>query len=86
MPIPVLPESYGLSASVWADAAYIAGVGGAGLAIDPLSTDNPLKASVGASIIWHSPFGPLRGDFAYVLSKATKDRTQLFQLTLQTLL
>ena len=31
-------------------------------------------------------FGPLRGDFAYVLSKATRDRTQLFQLTLQTLL
>lgn len=85
-PIPFLPESYGLSAAVWGDVGYIAGVGGSGLAIDPLSVDQPLKAAVGASIIWHSPFGPLRGDFAYVISKATKDRTQLFQLTLQTLL
>lgn len=87
MPIPILPESYGLSAAVWGDVAYVTGIGGgAGLVIDPLSVDQPLKASVGASIIWHSPFGPLRGDFAYVLSKATNDRTQLFQLTLQTLL
>ena len=86
MPVPILPESYGLSVAAWGDVAYIGGVGGAGLAIDPLSVDQSLKASVGASIIWHSPFGPLRGDFAYVISKATKDRTQLFQLTLQTLL
>ena len=33
-----------------------------------------------------SPFGPLRGDFGYVLSKATSDQPQVFQLTLQTLL
>ncbi|HEY9011460.1 MAG TPA: outer membrane protein assembly factor BamA [Devosia sp.] len=85
-PIPVLPENYGLSAAVWADAGYVGGVGGNGLAIDPASVDNPLKASVGASIIWNSPFGPLRGDVGYVLSKATSDRTQIFQLTLQSLL
>lgn len=84
-PVPFLPESYGLALAVWADAAYVGGAGAAG-PIDPLSTDNPLKASVGASIIWDGPFGPLRGDFAYVLSKATNDRTQVFQLTLQTLL
>jgi len=87
-PVPFLPESYGLSVAAFADAAVISGAGAipGGLSIDPASTDNPLKASVGASIIWDSPFGPLRGDFAYVLSKATADRTQLFQLTLQTLL
>jgi outer membrane protein insertion porin family len=54
--------------------------------LDPGSVDNPLKASVGASIIWDSPFGPLRGDFGYALSKATSDRPQVFQITLQTLL
>jgi outer membrane protein insertion porin family len=37
-------------------------------------------------VIWDSPFGPLRGDFAYVLNKATDDKTQVFSLTLQNLL
>ena len=57
-----------------------------GATVDTDSTDNPFKASVGASLIWDSPFGPLRGDFGYVLSKATGDRSQVFQLTLQSLL
>jgi outer membrane protein insertion porin family len=88
-PIPMLPPNYGLSGAVWADTAYINGVPATGtgaLALDPGSVDNPFKASVGASIIWNSPFGPLRGDFGYVLSKASSDRPQVFQLTLQTLL
>ncbi len=84
-PIPMLPETYGLSGSVWADAAVVGGQGASG-ALDPTSINQPLKSSVGASIIWDSPFGPLRGDFAYVLSKATDDKTQMFALTLQTLL
>ena len=50
------------------------------------SVDNNLKASVGASLIWDSPFGPLRGDFAYVINKATVDRTQVFQLSIQNFL
>lgn len=88
-PIPIVPESYGLDGAVWADAAWIDGVNTPSLGtgtLDAGSVDNPLKASVGASIIWDSPFGPLRGDFGYVLSKATSDRTQVFQITLQTLL
>ena len=35
-----------------------------------------------ASLIWDSPFGPLRGDVAHVLNKATDDRTQVFQFTI----
>jgi len=86
-PVPVLPENYGLSAAIWADAGYIGGeADNNGALITADSTDNPFKASVGASLIWDSPFGPLRGDFGYVLSKATADRTQVFQLTLQSLL
>jgi outer membrane protein insertion porin family len=84
-PIPVLPESYGLRGAIWADAAWIGGVAG-GFAATATSTDQPFKSSVGASIIWDSPFGPLRGDFGYVLSKATDDKTQIFQLTIQNLL
>jgi outer membrane protein insertion porin family len=37
------------------------------------------RVSVGGSIIWDSPFGPLRFDFAYPLLKQPYDRTQFFQ-------
>lgn len=41
--------------------------------------DSPaVRASVGASLIWDSPFGPLRFDFAYPLLKQSYDRTQFF--------
>jgi outer membrane protein insertion porin family len=41
--------------------------------------DTPaVRASAGASIIWDSPFGPLRFDFAYAFLKQSYDRTQFF--------
>lgn len=86
-PIPALPESYGLSGALWADAAWIDGLPGTGTgALDPASQDTPLRTSIGASLIWDSPFGPLRGDVSHVINKSTADRTQVFQITLQTLL
>ena len=88
-PIPGLPESYGLSGAVWADAAWIgdgSSIGTGTSAIATTSNDQPWRTSVGASLIWDSPFGPLRGDFAHVLNKSTDDRTQMFQFTISTLL
>jgi len=84
-PIPMLPETYGVRGSVWADAALIDG-SGSNLSPDAGSVDENFKSSLGASLIWDSPFGPLRGDFAYVMNKATDDKTQMFSLTLQNLL
>ena len=37
------------------------------------------RVSVGASLIWDSPFGPLRFDLAYPILKQQYDRTQFFQ-------
>jgi outer membrane protein insertion porin family len=37
-----------------------------------------VRASAGASILWDSPFGPLRFDFAYPFLKQSYDRTQFF--------
>jgi outer membrane protein insertion porin family len=88
-PIPMVPESYGLDGAIWADSAYIDGgnlSSSVKTNIDPNSTNNPFRASVGASIIWDSPFGPLRGDFGYVVSKSIADRPQVFQITLQSVL
>ncbi len=82
-PIPGLPENYGLSGAVFGDAAVIAGAG-INPGLDPASLGT-VKTSIGASILWDSPFGPLRGDFAYVPAPGT-DGTQFFGLTLNSLL
>jgi outer membrane protein insertion porin family len=37
-----------------------------------------IRSSVGASLIWDSPFGPLRFDLAYPITKGANDRTQFF--------
>jgi len=95
-PIPMLPENYGLSGAIFADAAIISGEGQGGPA-DAASVNQPLKSSVGASVIWDSPFGPLRGDMAVPLTGSTNDTLAAqpfcaglycptFALTLQTLL
>ncbi|HEY2526860.1 MAG TPA: outer membrane protein assembly factor BamA [Xanthobacteraceae bacterium] len=39
---------------------------------------NSIRASAGASLIWDSPFGPLRFDFAYPFLKTGYDRSQFF--------
>jgi len=86
-PFPVLPENYGIRGAVWADVGY---VGDASAMIAPAlvttGVTQKLRSSVGVSLIWNSPFGPLRGDFAQVLQKDSGDQTQMFQFTISTLL
>jgi outer membrane protein insertion porin family len=53
-------------------------VGGNGCGMQ-IADDANVRLSAGASIIWNSPFGPLRFDFAYPLLKNSYDRTQFFQ-------
>jgi outer membrane protein insertion porin family len=38
-----------------------------------------IRSSVGVGLIWDSPFGPLRFDYAIPLSKAGYDRVQEFR-------
>ncbi len=38
-----------------------------------------IRSSVGVGLIWDSPFGPLRFDLAYPLTKAPYDHTQIFR-------
>ncbi len=40
-----------------------------------------IRTSIGASIIWSSPLGPIRFDFAKVLTKSQFDQTQFFRFT-----
>jgi outer membrane protein insertion porin family len=78
-PLPLLPEEFGLRGAVFADAGTLYGYEGLqGLAIEDSSM---IRSSVGASIIWNSPFGILRGDFGEALTKATYDQTQVFRFS-----
>lgn len=43
--------------------------------------ENVVRSSVGASLIWKSPFGPLRFDYAWALSKANYDDIQEFRFS-----
>ena len=85
-PIPVLPENYGIRGAVWADVGYLSSAPASVIGLTTAGDTQQVRSSVGASIIWNSPFGPLRGDFAQVLQQDTGDRTQVFQFTISTLL
>ena len=59
--------------------------------IDPDSTsttlvvdDLSLRAVIGASVFWESPFGPIRFDFAHPLANEEYDRTKSFQFNTRT--
>jgi outer membrane protein insertion porin family len=75
-PIPLLPEDFGFSGAVFADAGsvYDTDFDGAGV-----QDDDTLRSSVGASVLWNSPVGPLRADFAWVLTDADFDEQELFR-------
>ena len=42
------------------------------------------RATIGAGIIWQSPFGPLRFEGAYPLVKADYDQTEWFRFSVGT--
>ncbi len=87
-PLPWIPEDIGLSGAVFADAGSLwdatAGAKRA-LAGDPgsLQDSDGIRSSVGGSIMWNSPVGPLRMDFAKVLTKESYDQTQFFRFGAQ---
>jgi outer membrane protein insertion porin family len=75
-PFLFLPRSYGISLALFADVGTIYNNDTVAVAVQDSQN---LRASVGASIIWESPFGPLRADFAHALMKEDFDETQVFR-------
>ena len=41
--------------------------------------DNVLRSSIGTGILWQSPIGPIRLDFAWPVTKGQYDETQVFR-------
>ncbi|WP_137044702.1 outer membrane protein assembly factor BamA [Pseudolabrys sp. FHR47] len=94
-PLYFLPKEIGIKVAAFADAGNVWGyegptswsVTGETLAVGLDSASN-IRSSVGVGLIWDSPLGPLRFDFAYPLKKycaqATLggevcDKTQMFR-------
>jgi outer membrane protein insertion porin family len=81
VPMPALPEDFGLRASVFADAGTLYGNEVANSA-GALGTDSAFRASVGAGITWASPFGALRFDYAVPVVKEDYDQEQRFRFSM----
>jgi outer membrane protein insertion porin family len=54
---------------------------GQGSCLTPISNKFALRSSVGASVLWSSPMGPIRFDYAVVTSKHQGDITQNFRFS-----
>ncbi len=81
-PLPFIPPDFGLRGAVFADAGMLWGAdvpsscAGKCTVVD----DTAIRSSVGGSLIWASPFGPIRADFAEALTKQSYDQTQIFRI------
>jgi outer membrane protein insertion porin family len=65
------------TATLWGNDIVIPGLTIAG-------TDMDWRASVGVGLIWASPFGPLRVDYAYPVLKEETDQVQEFNFGIST--
>ncbi|WP_308914960.1 outer membrane protein assembly factor BamA [Jannaschia sp. LMIT008] len=89
-PIGLIPEEYGISGAVFLDAGSVWGLddvdgGSSGTDGQELVDDGfYLNSAVGFSILWDTQIGPLRFNFSDALRARDFDRTQSFDLTIQT--
>ncbi|WP_315928063.1 outer membrane protein assembly factor BamA [Mesorhizobium sp. SP-1A] len=79
-PLPLVPESIGLRGAVFADAATLYG----NSIPDAVNTGMNWRASVGVGLMWASPFGPLRIDYAKPVKKEATDDVQEFNFGIST--
>jgi outer membrane protein insertion porin family len=83
-PLPFVPKDFGMKLALFSDAGLLWDYQGptywnqTGETMT-LNESNIVRSSVGAGLIWDSPFGPLRFDLAYALTKGPYDKTQLFR-------
>ncbi|TVP70402.1 MAG: outer membrane protein assembly factor BamA [Rhodobacteraceae bacterium] len=80
------PEEYGLSGGVFADAGSVWGADGmSGITTGEDGTDYNkfhIRGTVGVSLFWDSPLGPLRFDFSRAVRKLDRDREQNFDFSI----
>ncbi|PLX39394.1 MAG: outer membrane protein assembly factor BamA [Hyphomicrobiales bacterium] len=80
-PIPVLPSELGFYGAVFADAGTLWDVDPkAARGVPIIGNDGALRASLGAGLLWDSPFGLIRADFAWPVMKEDYDQEQVFRI------
>ncbi|MFD2239007.1 outer membrane protein assembly factor BamA [Aureimonas populi] len=76
-PLPLVSRDFGFRGAAFADAGSLWGVEDSSL--EGIQGDDfALRASAGVGLIWASPFGPLRVNYAVPLAEEDFDRTQEF--------
>lgn len=93
-----VPEEYGIKSAFFVDAGGLGSLYDQDIvsaieytdstsgynAIQYTETDAAFRASTGISLMWNSPFGPLRFDFAHVLKAEDYDKTESFRFSTTT--
>jgi outer membrane protein insertion porin family len=80
-PLPFVSETLGMTGAVFADAGALFNASDAAKnnAAINLVDDSTIRASVGVSVLWKSPLGPLRFDYAFPLQYEDYDELQRFR-------
>lgn len=82
-----LPEEYGLTGGVFFDVGSVwslDNINGGAAGANPVDDGFSLRSSIGFSVFWTTPIGPLRLNFAKPLVKESYDLEQTFDLTVST--
>ncbi len=82
MPFPAVPEDIGLRLAAFADAGTLYGNDVKTTGTDVEGTGMAWRASVGLGVMWASPFGNIRMDYAIPVLKEDFDETQEFRFSM----
>jgi outer membrane protein insertion porin family len=80
-----LPEEYGITGGTFFDVGSVWGldnVNGGTSGGSTVDDSMKLRASIGVSLFWDTPIGPLRFNFAKAIKKESYDNTRVFDLTI----
>ena len=86
VPLYFIPKDVGIRGAVFADAGSLwdykgptsYAVTGENIA-GQLADSKSIRSSVGVGLVWDSPFGPLRFDYSFPITKESYDRVQQFR-------
>ena len=79
-----LPEELGLRGGVFYDFGNLYNVSNVNTnGANIVGADGSIRHVVGVSLLWDTPFGPLRFNFSQAVKKEEFDKVQNFDLTIQ---
>ena len=80
-PLFGLPREAGIKGAVYADAGSVFGYSSSTSILNIVGNDQSVRTSIGTGLLWSSPIGPIRLDFAVPVTKNDNDQVQNFRFT-----